>query len=445
MKHLTADPDLSGVPQPYRAIVQRALQKDPEKRYHNASEMIAALSPAPPAGTKPAPAGVAGAASAFAAASRLSDPLYIGDEMDGIEFGPLEEHPERAVLAEAVNASANTIAIQPANEEPIAKAVRQGLGGLAHWWNHGPLNTPLKVAVLIAAAIVAAFHGPWLLSMAVALGCVYLVYLGLRLLVQSGGPPAASTPAAALTPMPGQHLRSPGWHPLTWEQQGRMLLCEKTGGDHVGELTGSMLAAALIAGILAIVMMAIGGESMDNSANPLAGPAWLWLMATLGTWLVLGAGKFCERSPGEAIKRRFGMLALGLAFGALAFVTSHYLMVDLGHQSPGRVGPAGQIVEEMYDSSGAPRLPAFLAYFGGVFLTIGWWKQCDPLRSSRLSIAPILITVLAAWIWQLVFPFPQPWGFMLVGAIAIASQLSAPWLSPRERTAAIARRNQLAR
>ena len=35
MKHLTADPDLSGVPQPYRAVIQRALQKDPDKRFHH--------------------------------------------------------------------------------------------------------------------------------------------------------------------------------------------------------------------------------------------------------------------------------------------------------------------------------------------------------------------------------------------------------------------------
>jgi hypothetical protein len=47
-----------------------------------------------------------------------------------------------------------------------------------------------------------------------------------------------------------------------------------------------------------------------------------------------------------------------------------------------------------------------------------------------------LITVLAAWLWLFVFPFPQPWGFMLAAAISIAAQLSAPWLSPAQRTAA---------
>ena len=74
-----------------------------------------------------------------------------------------------------------------------------------------------------------------------------------------------------------------------------------------------------------------------------------------------------------------------------------------------------------------------VAYFGALFMTIGWWKLCDPLRSSRLRIAPILLAVMAAWIWQMFVPFPQPWGFMLVASIAIATQLSAPWISPAER------------
>src|SRR4029079_8130380 len=123
MKHLTADPDLSAVAQPYRSIIQRALQKDPVKRFHNAAEMIAALDPPTPpsAGTKPGP-GVP------------ETPFYIGDESEGIEFGPLQQHAERALAAEIVSP------IHP-SEEPIAKAVRDSVGSFAHWWNHGPLTT----------------------------------------------------------------------------------------------------------------------------------------------------------------------------------------------------------------------------------------------------------------------------------------------------------------
>jgi hypothetical protein len=269
---------------------------------------------------------------------------------------------------------------------------------------------------------------------------MYLVYLGIRLLVQASGRSqtvrAVAEVGLPLKPLP----RDPGWQPLSWEQEGRLQLCEKTVGDQVGELTGSLLASAAIAGILAVVMTAIGGKSMDDSADPLAGPTWLWLMTTVGSWLVLSAGKYCERTSGEWIKRRFGMLVLGLVFGAIAFVSSEFLMVNFGGNRPG-----SPMFREMYESSGAPKLAAFLAYFGAVFLTIGWWKQCDPLRASRLRIAPILLTVLAAWIWQIVFPFPQPWGFMLVAGIAIGTQLSASWLSPSARTAAIARRNQVVR
>jgi hypothetical protein len=154
-------------------------------------------------------------------------------------------------------------------------------------------------------------------------------------------------------------------------------------------------------------------------------------MTTFGSWLVLGAGKWCERSGGEMVWRRFAMLVLGLAFGAVAFLAGQFLMVRMGADEVRGMG----IIRDWYDSSAQlPKLPAFLGYFGALFLTIGWWKQTDPLRSSRLRIAPILITVAAAWLWLFVFPFPQPWGFMLLAAISIAAQLFAPWISPAQRT-----------
>jgi hypothetical protein len=425
MKHLTADPDLSAVPQPYRSIIERALRKDPAQRFHSAAEMVALFSNTP-AGTKPG-SGAAPLPIAFAA---QAEPVYIGDDSEGIELGPLQFHPENAALAAEVLRGSG-----PAHHEPIARAAGAGWRSLAHWWNHGPLTTPLKIGILVIVALAAVLLGPRILPLALVLGSVYLIYLGLRLLAGSLRAPAA-TPAPAPPTSPHDAApRSPGGRPLTWEQEGRRLLCEKTAGDCVGELAGSMLAAAAIAGVLAVVMAAIGGESLDDSALPLAGPAWLWLMTTLGAWLVLAAGKWCERSSGEMVKRRFGMLVLGLVFGAIAFATSQHLMVAL-HDGVIARGLAGNAwLRNMYELDGAPRLTAFLAYFGAVFLTVRWWKQCDPLRPSRLRIGPILIAVLAAWIWHLLWPFPQPWGFMLVAAISIATQLSAPWLSPAERTA----------
>ncbi len=43
MKHLTAQPNLSKVGEPYRSVIARALEKDPAKRFSNVNEMLSLL------------------------------------------------------------------------------------------------------------------------------------------------------------------------------------------------------------------------------------------------------------------------------------------------------------------------------------------------------------------------------------------------------------------
>ena len=87
----------------------------------------------------------------------------------------------------------------------------------------------------------------------------------------------------------------------------------------------------------------------------------------------------------------------------------------------------------MVEPSGSLKLPAFLVYFGLLFVVLRWWTQADPLRNSRLSLWATGGCVLWAWIWHMIWPFPQPWGFMLAATVSVAVQLSAPWMSPKER------------
>jgi hypothetical protein len=298
------------------------------------------------------------------------------------------------------------------------------------------MATPLKVGLLLLVAILAIFSHVWLIPAAVGLACVYLVYLGIRLLTRALSHSPASTAAH-----PAGDLRHLAWSPAAREQQGRQVLGMKTAGDRLGELTGSMLAAAAIALVLTIVMTAIGGESLDNSPNAMAGPAWLWLMTTVGSWMILTSGKFFERYSGDEARRRFAMLVLGLIFGAVAFASHRFLMVEM-HDGIVTSNVFGRdFARAMYGPDGDPRIAAYLAYFGSIFLTVGWWKQTDPLRSSRLKLGPILVVIFAAWAWWMLWAFPQPWGFMLVAAISITTQLSAPWLRPSEQ-AALARQGQ---
>jgi hypothetical protein len=79
----------------------------------------------------------------------------------------------------------------------------------------------------------------------------------------------------------------------------------------------------------------------------------------------------------------------------------------------------------------------YLAYFGFLFLLVQWWKQADPMRSSRLSLWSLAVCLFWAWALCIVpnFSFPQPWGMMMAGTISLAVQLSSPWVDPQARLA----------
>jgi serine/threonine protein kinase len=45
IKHLTGEPDVSGISQPFAKVIQKAMQRDPDDRYANVDEMLLALCP----------------------------------------------------------------------------------------------------------------------------------------------------------------------------------------------------------------------------------------------------------------------------------------------------------------------------------------------------------------------------------------------------------------
>ena len=144
--------------------------------------------------------------------------------------------------------------------------------------------------------------------------------------------------------------------------------------------------------------------------------------------------KFWDGTQVDAALRRFVMLVMGLVFGAATFGLFDWLSIRLPFDpSFDTVGPAHELQRSFFGPDGSPHLIAFLAYFGFLFVIPRWWRQADPLRSTRLSIWHTGVALFWALILTVFWPFPQPWGLMLTATIAIAVQLSSPWLSPVDR------------
>jgi hypothetical protein len=303
------------------------------------------------------------------------------------------------------------------------------------WWNQGNLNTPVKIALIVAVTVFAMVNGWWIAPVLAVLAIVYVLYLGVRMLAMAGqSRPVVATAAPASPGVTQQHRG----RKLTLEQQGRIALNMKTAGDRAGELSGSMLASALVSAVLCLLIMIVNGENLQSGGvQTWTFYAWLTLVSTAGSWLALIAGKFWEPRSGEQMKRRFMQVVMGLGVGLFAYASSQVLMIGGTYGHPFRAVDIGESLATpaMYDANGMPGLTAFLAYFAAIFVTVGWWKQTDPLRSSRLQVGPLVVTLLAAFLWSFAWPFPQPWGVMLAGAMSISVQLAASWLTPQDRAA----------
>ena len=91
--------------------------------------------------------------------------------------------------------------------------------------------------------------------------------------------------------------------------------------------------------------------------------------------------------------------------------------------------------QALYDveRGGAPKASAMMAHFALLFAMLRWWKPVDPLRRTRLSLWSVAVAVVAGWAVHQVLPIPQPYGMLIAGGIAIAVQMSAPWIDPRAK------------
>jgi hypothetical protein len=197
----------------------------------------------------------------------------------------------------------------------------------------------------------------------------------------------------------------------------------------LADLAGSMILAAVIGTIMSVVAVLLRGDSAIENEQY----AWLTLTSVLGAWAVLIPAKLWEGTRGDQTLRRVSMLVIGLGAGAAAYLGADLLMVNFNDSPELHSSVKLDFSANFYDANGAPLLPAYLAYFGALFVGIRWWRQADPLRRTRLSVWSVGMCALAAWVVDWIWRFPQPWGVMVAAIISTSVQLASPHVPPHNR------------
>jgi hypothetical protein len=328
--------------------------------------------------------------------------------------------------AAGANRSAR-VPVSPASvDEPFARAIRHSFTDLNRWWATLDRSPGAKAFLLLVAGFVLLVNTHWLLPLLSFIAVVYVPYYVVRQMVLH----VSQQPTYAEAQRIATAARVP--RPMTrayWRSHMRTDLRAKRSIHRVAELNTSWVAATLTSLALALGAGVIGLRSGPVDAMSIAPYGWMAIVVLLSSLGILGMGKLWERDEGEGLPRRLVLAGLGAGVGVAAYTVNEFLMLPID-QGLGRDVDATTLPQAFY-RDGIPVASAMMAHFALLFAALRWWKPVDPLRRTRLSLWSVAVAVVAEWAVHQVLPIPQPAGMMIAGGIAIAIQLSAPWINPR--------------
>ena len=428
MKHLTANPDLSKLPPAFSQFVEKALCKDPDRRYQHVDAMLADFKKCLKDPGNDQIITLTEPVSASTQPTSLSDEdtselLYIhdeapmeipGDDNSGMMFGDLREIVD-AVPIEDWPANSPSVV-----NEPIARSVQQQWRQFAGWWNHGNVSTPIKIVILVVSGIVLLVNSSWIIPLAITLAVFYGLYLGGRLLLHAVRGTAQNVV---------QRKQQLSMIKAAWQVQSKT----QTRGRRAGDLMGAFVVSGLLAPCLLLLAQAVSNSEAIGTSASLAFLTWLTSVTVISSWSLLAAGKLWERQEGDPVRRRFSMVVLGISVGMVSYFISQYFLLDMESNRSGAHEYITELPRAMSGSNGNPYLAAHVIFFAAVFGLFRWWKQVDPSRRTRLSFWSIGCALLGATVVNELAGFPFPWMTVMVGVISVNVQLASPWLSHAER------------
>ena len=451
MKHLTAEPKLELLEEPFRAVVRGAMAKDPDQRINSAAEMMHLLR-----GVERGPQ--THAAYATSAPNHVDQP----------PAGP----PAASTPITALQPNIGLLAFLHRTPEPIWASLKAGWEAGRKDLNYDQWSATSRIGFAIACVVLTFFTWPLVVTGLFTAVVPYLLYVISRAVAQattvdpnaalhaaaaaSGSPPsrevpvngAALQPLSALAPLPPVAEAKPAStvHPwrrrgqATWRQAAYQELALRSPRERMSSISGSMLAAGVVGPVAALVACMV----MQPSA-PFELVVWMSLVASLASWALIVPSQLAEGRMEEHSPLRFLNFLLGAVVGVAAWMIADMSYVSLPSSRDFAPGPQDALFSQIFgwklgglDSDhyhGAVMLPLtmYVAYFATLFVLLRWWRLAEWTRPSRVSLWSTAWVGFIGWALMFFWWFPQPTGMLLAAVIAFTVQLSSPWLSPSKR------------
>lgn len=458
MKHLTAEPDLSVLPERLRPVIQGALEKDPDRRTRCVEDVELQFRQAVAGTNVQAPIPLLASAATSPGVTQVAASPVTAPPRNGRH--PVKPGPT-ATLHEQASAPQAT-AVEATFGEPVAEAAAHdssaseatGLSVLVGYWN--ALPAPLQWVFGGAVALLVIESG---MLRPVAVGGMIggVAYLGYQLLTvfvaETQGKPLRE-PAAAHSPPQTAPPTANTSQPLASTAYQGSFRRRKAGraSDAISPYqyspntirriswrqratdTSTSLSISLAAAALVTVAVFLTTDLLSNSAQAI----YFGTVTLLAACGLIVPSKIWEGRRGDGFTRRLCLGGIGLGVGFIAAVLPEYLMISsesLFHG--GGRGPQIQLGRiSLSDGTGYPTIACFMIFFAALFAVRRWWWQADSFRKSRFRVSSALFTlllgvILASMLQQ--YGFPDSLGATWALAISAVVQLSSGWTPAEDR------------
>ena len=427
MKHLTAEPDLSVLPERLRPVLAAALEKDPDRRISDVEE--------------------------------LERRFRRAIEESGFETEkPTPAYASKPSAKKATPVLATTLVDSP-SVPTGADATR-----LADKWNFAMVfwnkRVPAPVKWVVCGSVL------WLILQSGAFrpltaggilgGLAYLVYRTFFMKPVTAGSPGGANqvafvpqsspqPRTGMPPMPGPAQAAPvmvsAEHryvapapqpgPVSLKLYSPATVRQIPAGQRATDMTTS-LSISLAAAALVTTAVYLATDMLPNPADV----AFFGTVTLIAAWALIVPAKMWEGRTGDTIVRRLIQGSLGLGVGAIAAILQQFLMLHetpLLHTDGDGIFNAGTIGRLHMLQSGLPTMAGFMMFFGLLFLIRRWWWQADSFRKTRFRISSSLVTLFLGVVLSAILPFPEQLGAIWALAISAVVQLSSGWTPQEDR------------